>query len=1238
MNEHAINRPVLVRVGKRFLALVASFLLATLTGYFYSGNWEYRFLTNRVEKGIARKSEILKSQIANMKEGGIEVESLRSAAHTTKLADLRREGITLLVYCDSNLIFWSDNSFDVPSTPIVRNRDDKLLFIHNGYFLKEKVEYSDTVIIGLLRVYSSYDIENSFVRSGFPEFLRLPSKAELVITPEISDYHVNIEDGEYLFSILFPDEKENSMLILLPITFWALFLLFLILLTDALASLFISGRIPGIAVLFKGLMYPLLYYLLLQDMIPEVLQRTELFMRSNFSIGPLIPSIGHLFILSILLADLARTFYLHLPVRVLSSKNMSRLFLGLTLALVPGTILLILFHQVVVGMFSHPNIAFEGFKVAELSFLSVAGVTSLFLLILGPAFYFMKILSIFFNIRPAPFLIAVGINMLIFLDVSLFGISSGIPLAIFFLAIMVLLSLRLKGRIGIFNLAALFSVAFSVYGTWYISTLSIETEKENLRVMALSFASEHDPVAEYLILDLNEKIESDTTLMGMMKQEGFGREEVNEVSDYLRDQYFGDYWTNYEFSMVMCDEQSSLRVQSEDRLVSDCFGFFAERIDKEGENVTGTKFYFIDNRTGRPCYMGVFYFPQPGGGINALFIELFSYVNAFREGYPELLVDKKYMRSESPKGYSFAKYIDGNLVLNTGEFRYWTNDRDLEILPGEYIFFDRDEYRHILYNNGNITVILSRPEIKFISRIVSFAWLFIFILALSSLLAFLYRGVPGRLLTVLTFRQKMQAAFVLVVLFSFVGIAAGAAWLSGEQYRSKHYDNIREKASSVYIELEHKLSEEASLSEEWTDGKYNSLSELLVKFSNVFYADINLYDSTGMLLATSRPEIFIRDLTSQRMDKFAHLSLSDLAESEYIAWEKTGSLEYLSIYMPFYNNRNELLAYLNIPYFRMQSVLATEISNLIVAIINFSLLMILATMSIGVFISDRITSPIRMLGDVLASVKLGQRSQRLTYTANDEIGDLVKQYNRMVEELEESARKLTASEREYAWREMARQIAHEIKNPLTPMKLNVQQLEKNWKDNKTGFEKKLERFTRNQIEYIDTLSSIATAFSSFARLPKATPAQIDLLEQIKTSLELFKNSSDISFRINTPSTSTITVYADREHLNSIFSNLIKNGIQAIPPGTPGLIRIGLKVEGDRVIVSISDNGPGIPEEVRSRLFTPYFTTKSSGSGLGLSIVKRFVEGMGGEISFESDPEKGTTFTVTLPVLYTAERL
>jgi nitrogen fixation/metabolism regulation signal transduction histidine kinase len=201
----------------------------------------------------------------------------------------------------------------------------------------------------------------------------------------------------------------------------------------------------------------------------------------------------------------------------------------------------------------------------------------------------------------------------------------------------------------------------------------------------------------------------------------------------------------------------------------------------------------------------------------------------------------------------------------------------------------------------------------------------------------------------------------------------------------------------------------------------------------------------------------------------------------------------------------------------------------------------------------------------------------------------------------------------------------------------VQQLYKSWKDGIPGFEKKLERFTKNQIDYIETLSSIASAFSSFAKMPSATPVEINLLDQVRTTLELFKNTGNVVFRVNWPHESRIMVYADKEHLNGVFSNLIKNAIQSVPQGRESIIKVNTELKGDRVVVSVSDNGTGIPDDLKKNMFTPNFTTKSSGMGLGLSIVKRYVETAGGRVWFESETDRGSTFFVELPVAFTVER-
>jgi signal transduction histidine kinase len=627
--------------------------------------------------------------------------------------------------------------------------------------------------------------------------------------------------------------------------------------------------------------------------------------------------------------------------------------------------------------------------------------------------------------------------------------------------------------------------------------------------------------------------------------------------------------------------------------------------------------------------------------VHGLFIELYGDVNVFQPGYSAILIDEKYHGYAGLKDYSFAKYINGELVLQNGDFSYGKTDAQY---VGEnygriqdYRIFRSGGFNHVLYKNGNATILVSRPVVEADDMIISYAYIFAFILLFSNILALFIRKPGSKGSNIFNFRQKLQFSFIGILLFSFILIGVVVAYLTITQYRTKHYENMKEKLNSVYLELDSRLSLEKHLDSDWRNSTFSSLDEMMISLSNIFNTDINLYDVNGSLIATSRPEIFSRNLASTRINKMAWIKLKDLTVSEYYQREKIGNLEYLSAYIPFYNRDDKILAYVNLPYFRIQSVLAKEISNLIVAVLNFTLLLILVTMGIAVVISGRLTAPLSMLGVGLASVKLGRKSEHLSYKGEDEIGELVSQYNSMVDELEESAKKLANSEREYAWREMAKQIAHEIKNPLTPMKLNVQQLLKSWKDNAPGFDEKLEQFAKNQIEYIDNLSSIASAFSTFAKLPSANPVDVNLIDQIKVTLEIFRDAEKITFNVRWPKEKKLVVHADREQLNGIFSNLIKNGLQSIPSDRAGIIDVSVEIKRDKAIVSIRDNGTGIPKELQKKLFTPNFTTKSSGTGLGLSIVRKYVETAGGRVWFESEIGHGTTFYVELPLKYTIEK-
>ncbi len=1225
----------------RFILVILTIILgaaAILTQMVYEGSSESRFRTKRFTRILHEKEKIMEDCLNDLRLIMSKGEPHGSVSENRIFSIASKNGITILQYMDRRLVHWSDNSFDVP----VLLQDESifsrpLVNLQNGWFLPRKIEEGNERIIGLLRVRTDYGFENDIVKSGFQKDFGFPPDVSFSTRKTENGNDVFNKNGDFLFSLVFPAKGINTPYIFIPLILWSVFFLMILLLSVKIVRYMASRNFARIGIAVSFLFYLILYLIVLFLRQPSVIFRTELFSPYIFSLNSFIPSLGHFMLLSILTVFFAYVFYRYMPVGEIYAKKTLTTHLTSGILFVTGTFLFCLFHYVFCKLVSNSNINFETYKVLDLSLYSVAGFTSVLLLFLLPVSFIIKAFKTDGQTETGKKIPALLISAGVIVAFTLLKRVSMPALMFLWAGFITVVWITHGKKTGKLSISVFFSLIAGIYSLIIITVFSEKKTNENLKVHALSLSTENDPEAEHLLLDMWPVLQSDTLLTGMMDVELFERSDFNTISAYLNNNYFNGYWGNFNVNIYLCRQGQLIRVGPGENSFQDCYTFFDERINKYGYPLTGTHFYFIDNQGARPYYIGRIFYTTSEGTSNGLFIELYGDINVFQPGYSELLLDKRFHGYSGLKNYSFAKYLNGSIILNHGDFPYNKTDEEYVDESSDYRIFDVEGFRHILYRNGNATVMISRPLLNAGNMIISFAYLFAFTFVVVNLVLVFFLHPSSRGIMNLNFRQKLQFSFTGIMLFSFILVGSAVASLTVREFQSNHYDNIKEKLNSIYLELENEISMERHLTPNWRNANNASLNELLINLSNIFNTDINLYDLNGYLMATSRPELFFRDLTSHRMDMMAFMNVADLTKSEYIQTESVGNMKYISAYVPFYNNEKHVLTYLNLPYFRMQSLLTREISNLIVTIINFTLLIVVITMVFGVFISGRLTSPLSMLSEGLASVKLGKKSEHLTYHGNDEIGDLVNQYNIMVDELEESVHKLANSEREYAWREMAKQIAHEIKNPLTPMKLNVQQLHKSWNDNIPDFGKKLEIFARNQIEYIDNLSNIASAFSSFAKMPGANPVEVDLLEQIKTTLELFRNVENISFDVNWPLEKNVIIYADREQLNGIFSNLFKNSIQAIPPARKGKIKVGLRVDRNKVIVSVSDNGSGISASVRAKMFTPNFTTKSSGTGLGLSIVKKYVEGASGRVWFESEPGKGTTFFVEFPLIVTVEK-
>jgi len=479
----------------------------------------------------------------------------------------------------------------------------------------------------------------------------------------------------------------------------------------------------------------------------------------------------------------------------------------------------------------------------------------------------------------------------------------------------------------------------------------------------------------------------------------------------------------------------------------------------------------------------------------------------------------------------------------------------------------------------------------------------------------------------LTFKRRIQFSIIFILFVSLLLIGGGTILFIISNNNQKNNRNISEKIHSILVETELLIAKDPSLNQFRTD----EIAYSLTKLANVFFADINIFDPSGKLYASSRPKIFEEGLIAKRMNPDAYFHLRTESATEYVHQENIGRLNYLSAYVPLRNAENTVIGYLNLPYFARQNELSREIATFVIAIINIYVLLIVLVVIAAIFLSNSVTEPLRLIQERLSNIQLGQKNEMIAWKGNDEIANLIHEYNRMVSELAESADKLARSERESAWREMAKQVAHEIKNPLTPMKLSTQLLKRAWDDKAPGFDQRLERFTQNLVGQIDALSHIATPFSNFANMPHTVNEPVDLSELLKSAIDFHLSEGNVGFSFSQECSAPCTVLADREQLLRVFNNLLRNAIQAMVDDRPGNIAVKLHEKDGFYEIEIMDNGTGIPEELREKIFYPNFTTKSTGMGLGLAMVKNSVESFNGKVRFESEPGEGTTFFVSLPI-------
>jgi two-component system, NtrC family, nitrogen regulation sensor histidine kinase NtrY len=408
------------------------------------------------------------------------------------------------------------------------------------------------------------------------------------------------------------------------------------------------------------------------------------------------------------------------------------------------------------------------------------------------------------------------------------------------------------------------------------------------------------------------------------------------------------------------------------------------------------------------------------------------------------------------------------------------------------------------------------------------------------------------------------------------------------------------------------------------------LENVLLDKAKVTNLDITFYDRAGKYVASSQPLMFENQILSPLMDRAVWEKISNDGFTSIIHEERIGSLQFNNCYVTLKSpDSGVLLGALSVPFFdSVSSLEETQVSVLSNFLTVFTIIFILFSI-LSFYVVDSLTFPLRFITRILSRTTLSGNNQPLEWKSNDEIGMMVSEYNKMVHNLEQSKVDLARSQKESAWREIAKQVAHEIKNPLTPMKLTLQQMEYQLMLHKLDDEK-ARKSINTLLTQVDILNEIASSFSAFARMPAPILTKMDLVGLLKKSVDLYSDYEGGTV-VFTSSIDSATVLGDEQLFNRIFSNIILNGLQS---GKIHEVRVtvNLVLENSVYLITIRDNGSGIPPEMSDRIFLPYFSTKQSGSGLGLAISKQGIEQSGGEIWFESKPENGTTFFIKFPVI------
>jgi two-component system nitrogen regulation sensor histidine kinase NtrY len=1155
----------------------------------------------------------------------------------------RPKKITLLTYEQSNLKFWSSYKA-IPPDPDHIPEGSSFMQFPNGWAEVIKKNYGNYTFIFLIDVKDQFSIQNRYLKNGIVTTLS-PNNALVLasFTDEDVSGITNLQ-GKLLFEVKLNPNYTQSVYATLQIWLWVIGLFCFALLANSFCVWLVKkGKLLTatlvMIVFFLGIRVTDLEYGWFNHQFTLPVFSPSIYAESFF-----LPSLGD-FLLNVLALTWVILFIYtnkdkyQLPAWIRANKTSGLIFHFVLIALFSGMAFLV--NEVFFGLIYNSKINFDITNIINLSWLSWICIVVLCLV----WFNIYLIACIFIELtRQVKVTNKERLYVFLAMFIAYFIYMLCTEFTVFFIAFALFLFIisynsyvqRSKFSISVF--AAIFFCLAFISSIKYLKFNDIK-ERNNRYVIAQKLQSSDDPKVLNSIESLGNGISNDLFITDYFKSPGADRHLA--LQNYIKKTFLDGYLSPFEHNFYEFNAKDSTALQHGDKSLT-----HYQNLVKSGSVKISNFFYRLNDTFGYQNYFGIIPIFDDNHILGTLVVELKSQQYNYNSQFPEILIDGKLKTDEDYSNYSFAFYSNNKLIKQAGKYTYKIANTDFVGKFGEPVIMNDPTlgYSHLIYTASNSKIIIiSKEKVSYIVRLAALSFFFLVFIIFSSalyLLIWLLKHIDdswggwfniNRSLMInankILYKTRIQLSIVLSVVATLLIVGWSTFFYIRDEYQKQQENFIREKIKKVQLSYEKQIF--ASGVPAPTDQAIINFNQ----FADINSAYLNLFDTSGDLLFTSLPKLYDYGIIGTKMGPRAYIYLKLLQRSEFSdPKEGIGEFTYSSAYAPIRNAQNQTVAYIGLPYYANEADYQSKIGLFINTLINIYALVFVAIGVLAVFLANQITSPLTFIQESIKKTKLGQKNQPIQWSRHDEIGSLIKEYNKMIAALEESAVKLAKSERESAWREMAKQVAHEIKNPLTPLKLGVQLLDKSWREQDPNFELKFQRFYKSFVEQIDSLATIASEFSNFAKMPDTKLEKLLLLPIIEQSRNGFADMENAEIYISNLTNKEVIVLGDKDQLLRSFNNLMKNAIEAASGKDKCLVYVKISNDSDYVWVEIEDNGKGIDIDLQEKIFVPNFTTKSSGTGLGLAFVKQAVDNAGGTITFKSSAETGTTFYLSFPLV------